>query len=139
MPLHRRMPKAGFTNIFRKNFRVVNLGRLQQAVDAGKLDAAKPVTEAALVEAGVIKSIRDGVRVLAKGLFNTKLALQVTGASRAAVEAIEGAGGSIEVTPRKEKHPKRKEKHAKRTKMGEVAIEETSDADGAGDATSDKE
>ena len=73
MPLHRRMPKAGFTNIFRKNFRVVNLGRLQQAVDAGKLDAAKLVTEAALAEAGVIKSIRDGVRVLAKGLFNTKL------------------------------------------------------------------
>lgn len=97
MPLYRRLPKGGFKNPFRKDFRVVNLGRLQQAVDAGKLDAGKPVTEQALVEAGVIKSVRDGVRVLAKGDLNTKLNLEVSGASKAAIEAVEKAGGSVSV------------------------------------------
>lgn len=95
MPLYRRLPKGGFKNPFRKNYRVVNLARLQQAVDAGKLDAGKPVTEQALVEAGVIKTLRDGVRVLAKGELNAKLNLEVSGASKAAIEAIEKAGGSV--------------------------------------------
>ena len=98
MPLYRRLPKGGFTNIFRKNYRVVNVGRLQQAIDAGKLDAAKPVTEAALVEAGVIKSARDGVRLLAKGEISAKLTVELTGASKGAIEAIEKAGGSVTVT-----------------------------------------
>ena len=97
MPLYRRLPKAGFKNPFRKDFREVNLGRLQQAVEAGKLDAGKPVTEQALVEAGVIKTRRDGVRILAKGELNTKLNLEVSGASKAAIEAIEKAGGSVTV------------------------------------------
>lgn len=98
MPLYRRLPKGGFTNIFRKNYRIVNVGRLQQAVDAGKLDAGKPVTEAALVEAGVIKSARDGVRLLAKGEISAKLTIELTGASKGAIEAIEKAGGSVKVT-----------------------------------------
>ena len=115
MPLYRRLPKGGFTNIFRKNYRVVNIGRLQQAVDAGKLDAGKPVTEAALVEAGVIKSVRDGVRILAKGELSAKLTLDVSGASKGAIEAVEKAGGSVTVktivkptttTPRKAKGEK---------------------------------
>jgi large subunit ribosomal protein L15 len=115
MPLYRRLPKGGFTNIFRKNYRIVNLGRLQQAVDAGKLDAGKPVTEAALVEAGVIKSVRDGVRILAKGELSAKLTLDVSGASKGAIEAVEKAGGSVTVktvvkpttaTPRKAKGEK---------------------------------
>ena len=67
MPLHRRLPKRGFTNIFRKDYVVVNIGRLQQAVDAGRLDAGKPVTVAALQGAGVVNNARDGVRLLAKG------------------------------------------------------------------------
>ena len=97
MPLYRRLPKGGFTNIFRKNYRIVNLSRLQTAVDAGKLDASKPVTEAALVEAGVIKSVRDGVRILAKGELSAKLTIDVSGASTGAIEAVEKAGGSVTV------------------------------------------
>lgn len=95
MPLHRRLPKGGFNNVFRKKYRVVNVGRLQQAVDAGRLDASAPVTESALVEAGVIKSVRDGVRLLAKGEIAVSLAVEVTGASRAAIAAIEKAGGTV--------------------------------------------
>ena len=98
MPLYRRLPKSGFTNIFKKNYRVVNLGRLQQAIDAGKLDAANKVDMAALIAAGVITSARDGVRILAKGELKTKITLEVSGASRAAVEAIEKAGGSVTLT-----------------------------------------
>ena len=98
MPLYRRLPKSGFTNIFRKNYRVVNLGRLQQAIDAGKLDAVNKVDMAALIAAGVITSARDGVRILAKGELKTKITLEVSGASRAAVEAIEKAGGSVTLT-----------------------------------------
>ncbi|MEX2454316.1 MAG: 50S ribosomal protein L15 [Rhodospirillaceae bacterium] len=98
MPLYRRLPKGGFKNIFRKDYRVVNLGRLQQAIDAGKLDAGKTVDTAALIAAGVITTARDGVRLLAKGEIKTKISLEVAGASRAAVEAIEKAGGSVTVT-----------------------------------------
>ena len=76
----------------------MNLGRLQQAVDAGKLDAAKTVTEAALVEAGVIKSVRDGVRILGKGDLKAKLTIEISGASKGAIEAVEKAGGSVTVT-----------------------------------------
>ena len=96
MPIHRRLPKRGFNNIFRKNYAVVNLGRLQVAVDAGKLDASKPVDAAALVGAGVISKVRDGVRILAKGKFTTKkVEIHAVGASRAAVEAVEKVGGKI--------------------------------------------
>jgi len=98
MPLYRRLPKAGFKKPFRKEYRVVNVGRLQQAVEAGKLDAGKPVTEAALVEAGVIKTARDGVRLLARGELNAQLNIEVTGASRAAVTAVEKAGGSVKLS-----------------------------------------
>ena len=98
MPLYRRLPKGGFTNIFRKDYRVVNVGRLQQAVDAGKLDAGKTVTEDTLVDAGIIKSKKDGVRILAKGDINTKLEIEVSGASKAAVEAIKNAGGKLIAT-----------------------------------------
>lgn len=97
MPLHRRLPKRGFNNIFRKDFRVVNLGRLQAAVDAGRLDPAQPVTEQSLVAAGVIKSVRDGVRLLAKGELKAKISIEVSGASKAAIEAVGKAGGSLVV------------------------------------------
>lgn len=115
MPLYRRLPKGGFTNIFRKDYRVVNIGRLQQAVDAGKLDASKPVTEAALVEAGVIKSVRDGVRLLAKGELSAKLTIEVAGASKGAVAAVEKAGGNVTVTAKaKVKSDKPKKSKAKK-------------------------
>ena len=96
MPIHRRLPKRGFNNIFRKKYAVVNLGRLQDAVDAGKLDAKKPVDAAALVGAGVISKVRDGVRILAKGELTTKkVEIHAAGASKAAAEAVEKMGGKI--------------------------------------------
>ena len=98
MPLHRRLPKRGFVNIFRKKYRAINLDRVQTAIDAGKLDASAPITEAALRDAGLVKNLRDGIRILAKGEIKTKINLQVTGASKAAVADVEAAGGTIAVT-----------------------------------------
>ena len=96
MPIHRRLPKRGFNNIFRKNYVEVNLGRLQTAIDAGKLDASKPVDIAALLGAGVISKPRDGVRILAKGeLKAKKVEIRAAGASKAAIAAVEAAGGKI--------------------------------------------
>ena len=96
MPIHRRLPKRGFNNIFRKNYVEVNLGRLQAAIDAGKLDASKPVDIAALLGAGVISKPRDGVRILAKGeLKAKKVEIHAAGASKAAIAAVEAAGGKI--------------------------------------------
>jgi len=95
MPLHRRLPKRGFNNIFAKDYKVVNTGRLQGAIDAGRLDAGKPVDAAALKEAGLVKSAPDGIRLLAKGELKTKINITVAGASKAAVEAVEKAGGSV--------------------------------------------
>jgi large subunit ribosomal protein L15 len=95
MPLHRRLPKRGFTNTFAKDYVEVNLDKLQQAVDAGKLDGAKPVDAAAIREAGIVKQTRDGVRVLGRGELTAKLDLQVAGASKTAQQAVEKAGGSL--------------------------------------------
>ena len=96
MPIHRRLPKRGFNNIFRKNYVEVNLGRLQTAIDAGKLDASKPVDIAALLGAGVISKPRDGVRILAKGeLKAKKVEIHAAGASKAAIAAVEAADGKI--------------------------------------------
>ena len=96
MPIHRRLPKRGFNNIFRKNYVEVNLGRLQTAIDAGKLDASKPVDIAAMLGAGVISKPRDGVRILAKGeLKAKKVEIHAAGASKAAIAAVEAAGGKI--------------------------------------------
>lgn len=98
MPLHRRLPKRGFTNIFRRTYVEVNLGRLQQAIDAGRLDAGQPLDAAALQAAGLFKSPHDGVRLLAKGDLTAKVSITVAGASKAAVAAVEKAGGSVTVT-----------------------------------------
>ena len=95
MPLYRRLPKRGFTNLFRKQFGVLNLGRLQAAIEAGKIDAGKPVDAATLVAAGLVRDARDGIRLLAKGELTTKVELHVAGASKAAVAAVEKLGGSV--------------------------------------------
>ncbi|MGB1870815.1 MAG: 50S ribosomal protein L15, partial [Candidatus Puniceispirillaceae bacterium] len=98
MPLYMRLPKRGFNNVFRKNYVEVNLGRLQAAIDAGKLDAGKPVDSAALLAAGVISKPRDGVRILGKGeLTAKKVEIHAAGASKAAIAAVEKAGGKIVV------------------------------------------
>ncbi len=95
MPLYRRLPKRGFKNLFRKDFRVVNLDRLQAAIDAGKIDSSAPITEDVLVAAGLFKSRADGIRVLAKGEIKANITLRVTGASQAAIAAVEKAGGTV--------------------------------------------
>ena len=97
MPIHRRLPKRGFNNIFRKAYVEVNVGRIQSAVDAGKLDNAKPIDASALVAAGVISKAKDGVRLLAKGELSAKVDLHVAGASKAAAAIVEKAGGSVTV------------------------------------------
>ena len=98
MPLYQRLPKRGFNKPNRKDYAVVNLGLIQKFVEAGKIDAGAPVTEDVLVASGVVRRKRDGIRVLAKGEVTAKLDLQVTGASKSAVEAVEKAGGSLTVT-----------------------------------------
>ena len=95
MPLYRRLPKRGFHNPFRKTYAEVNLGRLQKAIDAGKLDAKKPVDETALRTAGLINKSFDGVKLLAKGEIKAKVTIEVTGASKTAVAAVEKAGGAV--------------------------------------------
>ena len=97
MPLYMRLPKRGFNKPNRKKFAVVNLGIIQKFVDAKKLDAKKEITEDVLVEAGVVRRKLDGVRVLAKGEISAKVKLNVTGASKSAIEAVEKAGGSLTV------------------------------------------
>jgi large subunit ribosomal protein L15 len=97
MPLHRRLPKRGFTNIFARTYNEVGLGRVQQAIDAGKLDAKQPVTAEALVAAGVIRRVKDGVRLLANGELKAKVAFDIAGASKGAIAAVEKAGGSVKV------------------------------------------
>ena len=97
MPLHMRLPKRGFNNIFAKDYAEVNLGAIQKAVDAGKLDASKTVDHAALKAASLARGGKDGVRLLGKGEFSAKLSFVVAGASKGAVEAVEKAGGSVEV------------------------------------------
>ena len=95
MPLHRRLPKRGFNNIFAKKLNEINLGRIQQAVDAGVLDGKKPITVAALKEAGLIRREKDGVRLLGNGELKAKLAFEVTGASQSAIKAVEAKGGTV--------------------------------------------
>ncbi|MBO6719906.1 MAG: 50S ribosomal protein L15 [Rhizobiaceae bacterium] len=95
MPVYRRLPKRGFKNPFSTDFNIVSLGRIQAAIDAKKLDAKKAVTVEALVEAGVLRRAKDGVRVLGDGELQTKVSFEVAGASKSAIEKIEKAGGSI--------------------------------------------
>ena len=95
MPLHRRLPKRGFTPPSPRDLNEVNLGRIQAAIDAGKLDATRPIDVAALIEAGVVGRLRDGVKILGNGELKAKADFEVYGASKSAVEAIEKAGGSV--------------------------------------------
>jgi large subunit ribosomal protein L15 len=97
MPIYMRLPKRGFTAPSSKNHSWVNLGRIAKAVEAGNLDPSN-VTEESLVAAGLVRNVRDGVRLLAKGDAPKKLKITVTGASKAAVEAVEKAGGSVTIT-----------------------------------------
>ena len=101
MPLHMRLPKRGFNNIFRKTFAEVNLWRIAQAIEAGKLDPKRPIDGEALLKAGVVRRINDGVRLLGTGEIKGKLEFSVHSASASARKAVEAAGGKLTtvVTP----------------------------------------
>ena len=101
MPLHMRLPKRGFNNPFAKDYAEVNIGAIQKAIDAGKLDQKGTLDHQALKAAGLARGGRDGVRLLGKGEIKAKLALRVAGVSKGAREAVEKAGGSIEIVERK--------------------------------------
>lgn len=104
MPIYRRLPKRGFTNSpFRTTYDIVNLDRLQQAVDAGRLDASVDVTQDALIAAGLLRRKRNPVRLLGKGKLSAKLTIHVAGASKSAIAAVEKAGGSVVLSPVKVK------------------------------------
>ena len=104
MPLHRRLPKRGFRNTkFALKLNEINLGRLQEAIDAGKLDTAVKIDADALVKAGILRRAKDGVRLLGDGELKAKIALSVYGASKSAVAAVEKAGGTVEIlAPKRE-------------------------------------
>ncbi|OSQ48108.1 50S ribosomal protein L15 [Thalassospira alkalitolerans] len=97
MPIYRRLPKRGFKNIFRKLFGVVNIGTLQTAVDNGVLEEGANVTIDVLVEKGLARPQKDGLRLLAKGELTAKLNIEITGASKSAIAAVEKVGGSVKV------------------------------------------
>jgi len=99
MPIHRRLPKRGFNNPFARQYAVTNLGKIQEWIDAGRLDASAVIDAAALLESGLIRRKLDGVRLLAKGELTAKgLTIEVAGASKSAIAAVEAAGGKITVT-----------------------------------------
>ncbi|XXK31705.1 50S ribosomal protein L15 [Rhodobacteraceae bacterium nBUS_24] len=98
MPLYQRLPKRGFNKPNRQKYAVVNLGLIQKFVEAGKLDASAEISEDALVASGMVRRKLDGVRILAKGKLTSKITLNVTGASKSAIAAVEKAGGTLTVT-----------------------------------------
>jgi large subunit ribosomal protein L15 len=110
MPVHRRLPKRGFNNIFATRLNEVNLGRVQAALDAGALSAADPITAEALVKAGVLRRKKDGVRLLGDGELKTKASFVVHGASKSAIAAVEKLGGKVEVLYVRPEQPKPEEK-----------------------------
>ena len=121
MPLHRRLPKRGFNKLNRKEWNEINLGRLQEAVDAGRLDAKKPVDVAALIEAGLIRRPLDGVRILGEGELKAGLKLTVNYATATAKAAVEKAGGSLTLIEKKvlaADEAKRKKSAAKKAASG---------------------
>ncbi|MBL4647333.1 MAG: 50S ribosomal protein L15 [Alphaproteobacteria bacterium] len=97
MPLYQRLPKRGFNNVNRKNFVPVNLGRLQEAIDAKKIDAKKTITIDVLKASGLVNAVRDGVRLLAMGELKSKVIIEVSGASATALAAVEKAGGKVTI------------------------------------------
>ena len=118
MPLHMRIPKRGFNNIFAKDFAEVNLGLVQKAIDNGKLNAAKPIDHAALKAAGLGRGGKDGVRLLGKGEFSAKVTFAVAGVSKGAREAVEKLGGTIELP---ETQPTEHEKKTARREVNKTA------------------
>jgi len=123
MPLHMRMPKRGFKNIFANDFAELNLGRLQKAIDDKKLDIGGKITGETLRKAGIVHKSRDGIRLLGKGEITAKLDIEVAGASAGAREAIEKAGGTLTVTFKKANYMNKKGEPGKRKQRRAKAAE----------------
>ena len=103
MPLHRRLPKRGFNNIFRLEFAEINLDRIQAAIDAKTFDAKATVNAESLVKSGLVRRAKDGVRLLGRGELKAKLTIEVHGASKSAIAAVEKAGGTVKIlAPKKD-------------------------------------
>ena len=146
MPLYRRLPKRGFTNPFTKDYAELNTGNLERAVAKGKIDAKKPITEDVLRDSGLVKKSKNGVRLLAKGGLKAKLTIEVMGASKGAIAAVEKAGGSITVLPPKPKpkgkgkarHRKFQEGYEKPKKKADEELEEPKKSESKEKAATEK-
>jgi len=123
MPLYMRLPKRGFYNHFANEFAVINLGRIQAALNSGKLKAGDTITSASLAEAGLVSGATHGVRLLGKGELKAKLTFEVAGASASAIASVEKAGGSVKTTFVKTVHMDRKGKPGKRVQRRQKAAE----------------
>jgi large subunit ribosomal protein L15 len=97
MPIHRRLPKRGFKKYNRKIYKIINLGDVQKSIDIGKIDASKPIDTSAILASGLISTQNDGIRLLARGKITSKVEIQVTGASTAAIENVKKAGGNVNI------------------------------------------
>jgi large subunit ribosomal protein L15 len=120
MPLERRLPKRGFNNVFRKSYAEINLGRIQAAIEAKRLDPSVTLNAAVLKAAGVIGRPRDGLRLLAKGEIKTKITVEAAGASASAVAAVEKAGGTVILPPAKPERESKKARHNKKPRAEQV-------------------
>jgi large subunit ribosomal protein L15 len=130
MPLHRRLPKRGFNKLNRKDWNEINIGRLQEAVDAGRLDAKQPVDVAALVAAGLVRRPLDGVRLLGEGELKVGLKLTVNHATASAKAAVEKAGGSVSLIEKKvlaADEAKRKKSAEKKAKTAKPKAQQSED------------
>jgi large subunit ribosomal protein L15 len=130
MPLYMRLPKRGFYNHFANDFAVINLGRIQAAIDSGKLAVKDTITAADLAAAGLVSAARNGVRLLGKGELKARLSFEVAGASASAIAAVEQAGGSVTTTFKKTVHMNRKGQPGKRLQRRKAAAEKRAGAAG---------
>ncbi len=120
MPLHRRLPKRGFNNIFALKLNEVNLDRVQAAIDAGKLETGADVDAAVLVNAGILRRAHDGVRLLGGGEIKAKVNFTVHGASKSAIAAVEKAGGTVKIIAEQKEAKEPRGKNAQRAARGEA-------------------
>jgi len=128
MPLYMRLPKRGFFNHFANEFAVINLGRIQAALDSGKLAKKDTITSADLKQAGLVSHAEHGVRLLGKGELKVKLNFEVAGASRSAIAAVEKAGGSVKTTFKKTVHMNKKGQPGKKALRRKAATDKRSAA-----------
>jgi large subunit ribosomal protein L15 len=134
MPIYRRLPKRGFNNYFRKRLNAVNIGRLQTAIDAGKIDAAKTITLVELQAGGLVRGSLDGVRLLGVGEIKAKVNVEVYGASKTAIAAVEKAGGTVKILAVRKDMT---EKRIRRAKGKKVLDDAASDGDAPKDSKAD--